>query len=95
MQKKSKRFGSFWGHIEFAGFLNRKTYNKDEYKIGHGGATVLKTDTHKLMQLVGDDINLDKSIRSLLLDSVQSKLGNVLRNEREVVNNISYAQTLL
>ena len=100
--KRNQRDFGLLGDIEFTEVLNRKTYNtqdsnkhraeiKGEYKTGHEGATVLQIDTHKLMQLMEDDINLDKSIRSILLDSVQSKLGDALRNEREVVNSISYA----
>ena len=89
-KRNQKEFGLL-GDIEFAEVLNRKTYNiqdcnkhrselKGEYKTGCEGATVLKMDTHKLMQLMENNTNLDKSIRSILLDSMHNKLGDVLQD---------------
>ena len=71
------------GDTEFSQVLNKKTYYKNDntyetgfqgkYKTSHKGATVLQLNTIKLMELMDNDENVDKSIRSMLLDSMQSK----------------------
>jgi hypothetical protein len=84
----------FLGEMLFTGQMDGvdvdETSPKVTIKAGDQGATLLRIQSSKLISLMKNDGKLAKSIRSLIVKSIQGKLLTAMRGKLEIASNDAF-----
>mmetsp|Transcript_28870 Transcript_28870/g.43590 ORF Transcript_28870/g.43590 Transcript_28870/m.43590 type:complete len:325 (+) Transcript_28870:86-1060(+) len=89
LQKIAPKTSHFFGDLGFALTKNKKkfaststSYPKTTVRAGVNGANVLRINTSKLAELMGQDESLDRAIREILLEAMQERIAVLLSNAK-------------